>query len=300
MPTPLISVVIPSRGHVEELRACLTALQPQVNSSSCELVVVDSGGDPAVASVAAEFPGVRLISHGPRLYPGAARNLGAREARGEYLAFIDVDCIPEPDWMARASAALQAGGVVVAGAVLDTRRWHPVAASDNLLQFSDFSPRRPDGPIANIPTCNFAVSREAFFQLGGFVSDWPVCEDGLFSTAAAARWPNEVRFVSAMRVRHPGRSTLPAFWAHQRLFGFYRGRVGSRLRRTAYQRWGRWRIFMAPIVCVRLIYLLRRTAQWDPVGLLRFLVLLPILLSGLVVWAAAFRRGCRAAADASR
>jgi len=300
MQLPRISVVVPCRGHADELRACLGMLHQQVESPAYEVIVVDSAADPAVASVAGEFSNVRLISDQSGLYPGAARNRGAQEAHGDCLAFIDADCIPEPRWLAAGFAALQAGTLVAGGAVLDAHPFHPVAVSDNLLQFTDFSPRRPDGPASHIPTCNFAIRRAAFVELGGFAADLPLCEDGLFSTAAAARWPDGIRFVSAMRVRHAGRTTLPAFWEHQRRFGFYRGRGGSRLGRAAYQRWGRWRIFAVPIICVRLSYLIRRTAQWDPLRLLPVVLLLPILLSGLVVWAGAFRQGCRAAAGPSQ
>jgi GT2 family glycosyltransferase len=251
-----------------------------------------------VPAVVAQFDGVRLVESDVGLYPGAARNLGAREANGAILVFIDADCVPEPGWLDAVIAAVSAPTArLVGGPVLDARPFSAVAAADNLLQFVDFATGRPDGPATHLPSSNLGVRREAYWELGGMQPEYPVCEDGLFSTAAARRWPDGLRFVNAMRVRHTGRGTLRSFLDHQRTFGFYRGRVGSRLRRTSYQRWGRSRFFAAPIVCVRLAYLLRKTVRWNPRGLLRWPLLFPYILAGLAVWAGAFRRGCLAAAE---
>jgi glycosyltransferase involved in cell wall biosynthesis len=296
----LISIIIPCRGHAGQLRSCLAGVRRQQEAPPHEVIVVNSDADPAVAAVAAEFPGVRVVSDGSGLTPGGARNRGASEARGELLAFIDADCVAEPAWLAAGLEALGAGAQMVGGAVLDMRPLHPVAVSDNLLQFSDFLPWRPDGAATHIPTCNFMVRRDAFKEVGGFVEEWPLCEDGLFSTAARARWPQGIRFAKRMRVRHAGRATLPAFWEHQRRFGFYRGRVGTRLSRPIYQQWGRSRIFTVPVICVRLGHVMRRNAQWNPLAVLRVLALLPVILPGLAVWAGGFRTGCLEAAKEAR
>ena len=45
----------------------------------------------------------------------------------------------------------------------------------------------------------------------------------------------------------------------------------------------------------KLGYIVFCTVQWNPVGLLRIIVLLPILLLGLAAWVKGFRHGCRMA-----
>jgi GT2 family glycosyltransferase len=297
----LLSVVVPCRGHAQQLQRCLAALCGEARRVPSEVIVVNSGGDPEVAAVAAQFEGVRVAESDIGLHPGAARNLGASEARGVVLAFIDADCVPEPGWLDAAAGGVSSDSARLAGGpVLDARPFRAIAAADNLLQFVDFPEGRPDGPATHLPSSNLAVRREAYWELGGMTPEHPLCEDGLFSTAAASRWPDGLRFVNAMRVRHDGRGTLRSFLEHQRSFGFHRGRIGSRLRRASYQRWGRSRLFAVPIVCVRLAYLFRTTVRWNPRGLLRWPLLLPYLLAGLVVWAGAFRRGCLAAAASDR
>ena len=47
--------------------------------------------------------------------PGAARNRGASEGRGELLAFTDDDCTPEPGWLANLESQLVAEPDCVAG-----------------------------------------------------------------------------------------------------------------------------------------------------------------------------------------
>ena len=288
--SPSISVVVPCRGHANELKNCLRGLQQQTTTSPYEIIVVDSASDQVVADVVAVFPSVRLVRSQSGLLPGGARNLGAQNARGDYLAFTDADCIPEPGWLTAAIEAFNRGATVVGGSVLHAHPLNPIAVADNLLQFTDFSPHRPDGAASSLPGCNLALSQAAFHELGGFSNALQVGEDTFFSSAAATRWPGDVRFVRGMRVRHSGRTDLRAFWRHHEMFGFYRGYLGLQLR-PIYQRLGDRAA--VPIACKRLGSIVFRTSQWKPIGLLRIILLLPILLLGLTAWTKGFRRGCR-------
>jgi glycosyltransferase involved in cell wall biosynthesis len=73
-----------------------------------EVVVVDDGsleGD-AVADAVSRWPGTRLCRQAPS-GPAAARNAGARAARGTFICFTDDDCEPHEDWAERLVEALQ-------------------------------------------------------------------------------------------------------------------------------------------------------------------------------------------------
>jgi len=105
-----ITVCICTRDRVDYLRDCLDGLRHQtVGDGRFDIVVVDSasGGDvPAeLARMVAAIANARLI----RLdRPGIsfARNAGAAAARGDYIAYLDDDAIPAPDWMERILAAI--------------------------------------------------------------------------------------------------------------------------------------------------------------------------------------------------
>jgi GT2 family glycosyltransferase len=291
---PLVSVIVPCRGHAHELHRCLASVVRQECVAAFEVIVVDAAADDDVAGVVAAFPEVRLIRSSEGLLPGPARNLGVAHARGSILLFVDADCTCEPGWVTGAAAALQGGWRLVGGAVLDGQPWHPIGVTDNLLQFSDLSAQRPRGPIRLMASCNLGIRRSDFDALGGF-RPVAVGEDVLFCATAARQWPDSLLFEPRMRVRHFGRTSLGAFWRHQELFGRARGALGLELS-PSQRRAGRFAI-VAPAVWVkRLLFLLRRAAASGPATLASTLLLLPLLSLGLAAWCAGFRRGCQQAA----
>ena len=291
----LISVVIPCRGHAEVLSDCLHAALQQETPAPYEVIVVDSAADPAVARVAERFAGVRLLRHEGGLLAGEARNLGVEAACGEYLAFTDADCTPERGWLRAALDALQGDARLVGGPIGDALPLHPVAVSDNLLQFADFAVGRPDGEARNIPACNMAVSRLDFVELGGFVHQrGMVAEDTALCTKALEYWPDGVRFVQAMRVRHRGRTQIREFMHHHYGFGVARG--AQRIHLSPMQvRLARLAILIPLTALWRLRYIFDRVLRWRTRAIVPLFLLLPLIAPGLVAWSIGLWRGLRAA-----
>lgn len=291
---PEVSIVIPCRGHVTELADCLAGLERQHQDRTTEIVVVTGPEDPEVEEAVGAFPTVRLVRSDRPLFAGEARNLGVRESSGNVVAFIDADSVPDPDWLCSGVEAIEGGALLAGGPVLNALPWHPVAPIDNLLQFADQGPRRPSGDAAYLPGCNIAVQRELFLRLGGFPEGMAIAEDIALSREATKFCKHALRYVSKMIVRHRGRTSLRELWRHQMTFGYERGNGGYFLS-NQQQRFGARLIFFPLVVLRRLAYIAGRTAQWNPLGLLRILLLSPVLLYGLVAWAKGFRRGCREA-----
>ena len=258
-----------------------------------ETLVVDSAADPGVMAVGAEFPEVRLVRGDRDLLAGPARNLGVSQARGEYVAFIDADCVAESAWLANAMRALEAGAEMVGGPVLDALPWHPVAVTDNLLQFADFPSGRPEGSARYFPGCNMALRKTTFLSAGGFSEEEIVAgEDTRLCDEVRERWPRGLHFARGMRVRHDGRQRFTEFLRHQRSFGYVRGALGIHVS-TFQQRWGRRRVSMPIVVGKRFVYIIRRSVTWDPLRSPRLVLLAPLIVAGLVAWWVGFRRGCR-------
>jgi mycofactocin glycosyltransferase len=296
---PTISVVIPCYRHAAELAGCLSGLAAQVREAAGEVLVVNSEADPAVAA-AATRGGARLVQSPTRLLPGQARNLGAQQALGGLLAFIDADCVPESGWLAAARTALEGGAHLASGPVLHARPLHPIAVSDNLLQFADFPPNRPDGPARYFAGCNLVIRSADFKAVGGFPNViLPAGEDTSFCAAVLARWPGGLHFNRAMRVRHAGRTTFGAFLDHHATFGYCRGALNLHLE-PWQRRWGAHPLMAPSVAAKRLSYILGRGWQWDRWQLARTMVLLPIVLPGLFAWASGFRRGLQAIPVARR
>ncbi len=96
---PSVSVVVVHFRQPAQLARTLAALERQTHRA-LEVVVVDDG-----SLEAPEVPaGVVLLRQEDRGFrAGAARNLGARHARGDVLCFLDADTVPEPDYVACAA-----------------------------------------------------------------------------------------------------------------------------------------------------------------------------------------------------
>ena len=100
---PLISVIIVAWNSKNYLTACLDRLVPQT-FCDFEVVVVDNGSvDHAVDKLEEKYPSLALrLEKLPVNYGfAAANNIGARLAHGQWLALLNADAFPEPDWLER-------------------------------------------------------------------------------------------------------------------------------------------------------------------------------------------------------
>jgi glycosyltransferase involved in cell wall biosynthesis len=94
-----ISVVVPAYNNPKDLRECLVALLADTSSGS-EIIVVDDASTDSTASVAREM-GVGVLQLEKNSGPAAARNYGAKHARGLILFFVDADVIIAPQALGR-------------------------------------------------------------------------------------------------------------------------------------------------------------------------------------------------------
>lgn len=97
---PLASVVIANYRGETLLAPCLDSLRAQDTDLPFEVIVVDDGSDDGSADlVTSRYPEVKLMVNRRNMGPAAAKNVGAAEARGDYLAFLDNDVELHPSWM---------------------------------------------------------------------------------------------------------------------------------------------------------------------------------------------------------
>jgi len=93
-----LSVVIPHLNEGDNLRRCLAALERQrADGVSLEMIVVDNGSDQLPEAACAGIRDLHLVLE-TTPGPGPARNLGARIAQSDIVAFVDADCVVQSGW----------------------------------------------------------------------------------------------------------------------------------------------------------------------------------------------------------
>jgi glycosyltransferase involved in cell wall biosynthesis len=173
MNSPLASVVIPTRNRLQAIENCLDALAAQtLPSGSFEVLVVDDGSEPALALAPArwaskfELKVIRQQNTGP----AGARNYGVAEARGEFIAFTDDDCLPTPTWLEKLAAALrEKPGALVGGSTFNGLKEHLFSETSQLILEMVYEHFNRDPANAYFfASNNMALRRDGFLEIGGF------------------------------------------------------------------------------------------------------------------------------------
>jgi len=210
----VISIVIPNL-HSPLIDEVVGALQRQTAREQIgEIIVVGQdryGKIPPVAQA--------VITPVP-VSAAMARNIGARQARGEYLLFLDADCIAAPDLIERLLARHAAGHAVIGGAMsLHTENYWVLC--DNLLSFGDVLATAAAGVRPYLPSFCLSVQRAAFEAAGGFDEGYPgAAGEDIELCLRLRQLGHDCWFDPAAVVTHrPPRASAGAMWRHQRAFG---------------------------------------------------------------------------------
>lgn len=174
-PAPLVqrqlrlSVIIPVRNGADVLVDSLAAVRASdFPADEFELIVVDDGSTDGSADVAARFADtVERLSSGQG--PAAARNQGARRARGTYLVFIDADVCVHPGVLRRFVEifATEPGIAAIFGAY-DTRPRAPGLVSQYRNLLHHYVHAQSPGDAETFWAGCGAMRRDVFVETGGF------------------------------------------------------------------------------------------------------------------------------------
>ena len=119
----LISVIVTTYNRPDALRAVFAGLFAQ-NDRAFEILVADDGSRDDTRELVetsvrtSPVPLTHVWQEDKGFRAGAARNRAAASALGEYLLFLDGDCVPRPDWIARHRALAQRRWMVAGNRIL--------------------------------------------------------------------------------------------------------------------------------------------------------------------------------------
>ena len=106
------SVIVPSYNRRDEIRELLDSFtRLQFPKERYELIIADDGSGDGTADLVKEFQ--QTCEFTLRFYrqenrgPGAARNMGMENAKGDFFIFLDSDCTISPQWLQAIEEDLQ-------------------------------------------------------------------------------------------------------------------------------------------------------------------------------------------------
>jgi len=219
---PGVSVVVPAKDAAETLPACLRALQQQsFPGSDYEIILVDDGSADRTAHIAEEA-GVRVIRQETR-GPAAARNSGAKAAKGDILVFTDSDCEPAEGFIEAMVRPFADPDVAAVMGAYRSRQPEPIAQFVQ-LEFEHKQERMARrGAINAVHTYAAAYRRRVFEAFGGFDESYPVPsnEDQEFSYRLA-RAGLKMVFQPQAIVFHTHDRTLGEFLQRKFRLGYWK------------------------------------------------------------------------------
>jgi GT2 family glycosyltransferase len=167
------------------------------NSNLYEIIVTDDSKDGiAEHLVKSSYPGIKWVK-GPAKGPAANRNNGAKYAKGEWLLFIDDDCIPDGKMLSEYSEAIKAYN--------ETEVFEGFTGADREKRsFVEESPINETGGF--LWSCNFMILKKLFDELNGFDVNFPFAAmEDVDLRYRIGQIGKQIKFIPTARVIHPWR-----------------------------------------------------------------------------------------------
>lgn len=113
--TPKVTIIIPNWNTRRWLPGCLNGLRAQ-SYQDFRVILVDNGStDDSIAFVRQHYQEVEIFCFSENRGFAAAVNAGIRQAKSEYIVLLNVDTLPQPDWLAHLVQQIEESPEDVAG-----------------------------------------------------------------------------------------------------------------------------------------------------------------------------------------
>lgn len=277
----LITIIIPAYHAESSITKTLFYLYEQDYTGSKEIIVVNSSPDKTKQIINNRFPDVNVIQLQKRAYTGEAKNIGLEKARGDIIAFIDSDCVPEKDWLSNIKRLYLKGHKIVGGSIGSLNPENIISKAEYLMELVQLSPGSPTRYVSLISTANCFFSKEIFEKQGPF----PTIRKGvdmLFSYILMKKG-ERILFSPKMRIDHACSTNFFRFLKKQVLHGEYSilarkeaGMPGSFLSRSVF--------FIPFLPLIRGFLIVKHVLSLDRKLIGDLVQSFPVLAFGILAW----------------
>ncbi len=222
---PRVSLVIPVKNEAKRIAACLANLKRQT-LAPVEILIVDGHSHDGTVPIAKAF-GVRVFFEDYGTRAGAGQ-IGIENAVGEFVAFTDADCLPEPRWLETLVAGFSPGIVGVGGRIVNEGDTFVQRSIDAALDTPLGSANSVQGRIyerarfvSSISGCNSMYRREDLIAAGGFSPHLVTTEDTELNRRMLKR--GRLLYTPAAVVHHRHGRGLRDFARRMFQYGYGRG-----------------------------------------------------------------------------
>jgi glycosyltransferase involved in cell wall biosynthesis len=289
----MFSVVIGTYNGARTLSMALDALEAQITEFSYEILVINDASTDSTVEIASR-PSVRLINLELNQGHGHTLNVGLGEARGQFMAMMDDDCVPPQRWIQQLGIAWNSVGpdVTMIGGLVEpfetdtfNRRYvafrRPLRHQEAQVsedagfwtrlryQLSPPDIRSDPRPVYFTVGANMSVRVQSAREVGGF-SETPGSgeEESLARPLRSRFGPLTVQLFPSIVMRHNFHPLLRDTFRRSRSYGRASGREWVRDRDVPS---------LAPLLpCATLVAAL--VAVVSPVSSLAVLILSPYIL----------------------
>lgn len=210
MPTPTVSVVIPTRNRAHYLQECLGSVFAQTYTQY-EILVVDDGSTDGTQSLLAPLEAQGAIRYFRREPAGvsAARNFGVQQSRGQYIAFLDSDDLFEPSKLQKQVSLFEANphlGFVHCWFTKFNETGELGVRDTSVFRGQVYPSMLTEWSVLMAMPC-LLVRRDVFLEVGGFDEHMRWAEDLDLWRRIARHYPLDLVPESLVRVRVHAAST---------------------------------------------------------------------------------------------
>jgi len=270
---PELSIVIPTHNSASTIDRCINSLNAQsYHREKYEIIIVDDGSKDKTIELAKKAGVDKIIETEP-CFQGKARNIGVKNSKGDFVAFIDSDCLAKEGWIKAVFDGLSSKGAIT-GPIENGNPQSHVAWVEYLVEFGGWSQYREQSFVPFFPGCNGACKKDDFLRAGGFVES-EASEDVLFGISLRRAGIN-LRFIPEMQVLHLCRTSLKNVLKNMEKLGRYFVKARRKEPTLPYSFILRNRIFLPSIFVGKTIKTAKYAIHTKKIG--RFLFLFPLIL----------------------